>query len=135
MVTIDTASTTQATPTANVWYNLGSVGLTVPIGSWRLGYYHLFGIQDTSATTVSGATTLSTANNSESDTDFSVYTAYIGPTGSITIRNHAHREKSISLTSKTAYYLNTSQPSSNAENLYSYGAIKPTRVYAECTLL
>jgi len=131
----DTTGATQGSPSASTWYNLASVSLSVPIGSWDLGYYHLYGVQETSGTTASVQTTLSTANNSESDTSFTFYSAYIGPTGSITLRSHAHRERSLSVTAKTAYYLNTMTAAASNENLYSYGNIKETVVYAISSLL
>ena len=131
----DTTSTAQATPTANQWYNIGGVGISIPIGLWKIKYSHLWGLQETSGTTVSGKTTLSTGNTTESDVDFSSYGAYIGATGSITLRILAYREKFVSLVAKTQYYLNTLTAGSGNENLYSYGAILPTKIIAECAYL
>src|SRR5690606_22909761 len=34
----DSSSRSQATPTSNQWYNLGSVSITIPIGYWVVSY-------------------------------------------------------------------------------------------------
>ena len=34
----DSTALSQSTPTINVWYNIGSIKLSVPIGAWKLKY-------------------------------------------------------------------------------------------------
>lgn len=63
-------TTTQSTPTQNTWYNLGG-SLSIPPGIWIIDAYmsRMQIIDNTSATAVIDVFgTLSTANNSESDT-------------------------------------------------------------------
>ncbi len=97
----DTSDRDQASPTQNTWYNLGSISISIPIGAWRL-YYEVFAHGAKTNTNLPVYTTLSTANNSESDKQLTglVY-GYSVAAGTI------HKEKNLVLTSKTSYYLNT----------------------------
>ena len=131
----DTNTETQATPTDNVWYNLGSISLSVPIGSWKIGYSVLAGASKTSTTILGVQTTLSTANNSESETKLSGYFAYIAASGNITLRHEVYREFYVSLSSKASYYLNTKTGTESVANIYNYGSILPTRIFAICAYL
>lgn len=95
------------TPTANSWYNLGSVSLVVPIGLWNIGY-------KTSCYTVKGSAsfagsyfTLSTSSSSESDFGFRV--ANIMPTSDL-ITTAVCPPKLVNRTTKATYYLNQSTP-------------------------
>jgi len=67
----DTTARTQSSPTSSVWYNLGSNSLVIPIGEWVVDYQVSIYLEKTTSATILGflQTTLSTANNSESDKD------------------------------------------------------------------
>jgi len=66
----DTAARTQTSPVINTWYNLGAISIDIPIGLWKVSYsLYPYGIL-TIASTIQVAVTLSTTNNSESDTDY-----------------------------------------------------------------
>jgi hypothetical protein len=106
----DATSQAQSSPVANTWYNLGSNSITIPIGVWRT-YYE---VETSILTSNQGAevvyTTLSTSNNSESDSDFT--SALVGSNdsaGSVTnyVSGVETKEKILNLASKTTYYLNT----------------------------
>lgn len=103
-------SAVQAPPVNNTWYNLtatsGTTGgqvLNIPVGNWNYGYFANIQCADT-ATDADIQATLSTANNTESDTEMTcwLYTAAIG--GVLAMQN---REKNLSILSATSYYLNS----------------------------
>lgn len=105
----DTGDRRQTPPTGNVWYNLGTLSLAIPICVWD-GYYELALEIDATLAAAGNRgfrSTLSTANNTESNT---AYTAtYTFPFPVITngiARATVHREVDITLTTKTTHYLN-----------------------------
>jgi hypothetical protein len=133
----NTATDYQAVVTVvtNTWYNIGSLLLSVPIGSWELSY-------TTSAGTYRNATdqavnifsTLSTANNTESDV---TTTARASGGRRDTTGSMAELQTSISslvsLTAKSTRYLNY-KTTVTASNLYLVeNAIR--RIRATSTLL
>lgn len=131
--TTDTADRTQASPTANTWYNPGSLSVSVPVGAWRLGYQALIYMQPNAAA-ASPFMTLSTANNTESDGDFSSRGGYISSSGSKTISLN-NRSKSISVTSATSYYLNVKTDVSSTTSITVMGSGGTTVIEAVCAYL
>ncbi|HUV84165.1 MAG TPA: hypothetical protein VMV86_00565 [Methanosarcinales archaeon] len=126
--TSDTTSRSQATPTQNTWYNLGAVGLVTPIGSWRV-YYGVVTAIDTAAKIIQ--VTLSTANNSESDSlNTSGMEAQI-----IGERDYLSKELVMDLTSKTTLYLNTRTPSASSATIYNINTICALVIRAVCAFL
>lgn len=100
----------KSSPAQNVWYNDPSgtspLSLTVPIGGWSLEYQGYIMGSKASTTDIIVVSTLSTANNSESDADFTIQ-GYLGSaTGTLILAAPVFRQKSVLLTSKTPYYLN-----------------------------
>jgi len=118
---------TQSSPTVNVWYNINSEQLNVPIGSWRL--YYLGDAQANSASSsVTYQMTLSTANNSESNSKL---------TGTLNMATHTnsetgfYREDYIDTSSATPYYLNTRQTAGTSVTLYNTGTGSALCIEAE----
>lgn len=104
VVVTDSTDRTQLTPTGNTWYNLNSTNIVVPIGSWN-GYYELVhGFGGTTAGDYNVVSTLSTANNSESN---SSYTARQAGNSIRYMRNQCSKRIILELSSKTTYYINT----------------------------
>lgn len=102
---------------AGVWYNLGSLSLAIPIGLWRVEYFITARFDPTG--TCSMLITLSTANNSASDPDF---TSEIGAGVSTSspasiIIGTVSKAKILSLTSKTTYFVNAMEDSGSF-NIY-----------------
>lgn len=130
--TKDTTLRTQATPTSGTWYNLGSVNIVIPIGVWDVMYSVSVRADDTPAVAIIGLTTLSTANNSESDNDFTT----IGRINDVLNMVYNGRGvKTLALTSKTTYYINSSVAFANADNLYNLNANAPCIIRARCSYL
>ena len=120
VTTTDTTQRQQATPTANTWYNPGTMTISIPIGVWQTRYKINLQAYDASSVTSTGfcKTTLSTANNSESDADFTCAFLFTGAAANpIQIAHNMTTSKYILLTSKTSYYLNTLTDSINLDEL------------------
>lgn len=128
----DTGFRTQATPTQNVWYNLGSNTISIPIGIWRVSYQCCLTVNRAANGSISGTSTLSTANNSESDVDFSADMSVINVTQSGTT---SYRSKTLVLAAKTSYYLNVRTTQTSQSNLFLVGSSSTTIIEALCAYL
>ena len=118
--------------TKDVWYN--KLSIILPIGSWSLMYKITLEAYVEGATQVIGRSTLSTASNSESDSQL---TASIGLT-SMWIGVSVGKEKFLSLSSKTTYYLNILNTGSGSPSLRVItinGAYSPSVIRATCAYL
>jgi hypothetical protein len=100
----DTSIRTQTTPTSGTWYNIGSISISIPIGAWKVMYKVTPLMGATGASDLALHVTLSTANNTNSNTEFHHMT-YIGNCQYLTYT--AVKESQLIVTSKTSYYLNT----------------------------
>jgi hypothetical protein len=133
----NTSSVSQSSPVGGTWYNLGTLSLSIPIGVWRVYYELACEIDATLAAAGSRGfrATLSTANNSESDSGFTgtytfpfpVITAGLG-------RATIHREKILSLASKTTYFLNA-QVGTATNSIAFKGDVIATVVKCVCAYL
>ena len=132
----DTSDRTQATPTANTWYNLGSITISIPIGCWNVNYKVLARPADNPNTLINQYSTLSTANNSESDADFTTLVTLGGASGSLAIVATQHCfPKPISLTVKTSYFLNAKTSLANLDSIAHRGDAGTTVIRAVCAYL
>lgn len=129
----DNSDRTQASPTNDTWYNLGSFTLAVPIGAWHLSYKVSAAMTKTS-TTLGYETTLSTANNSESDDRFTCR-ATQNATAEFTVPTFA--QNYVILASKTSYYLNTCSKAGGGAGatLYNVNSQQPAVIKAVCAYL
>ncbi len=127
----------EASPTANTWYNSNSASIDVPIGLWNVSYKVV--AQDFTSTTVSTVgvlTTLSTANNSESDDGWTLKSLSNG--GSVANRNIMSPHfmiSEINLSAKSTRYLNTSTPQSSHTHVGNLGSDAETIIRATCAYL
>lgn len=133
--TVETTSTgadTQSSPTQNVWYNIASQTISIPIGVWRTMYeVWVQGVRAT-AGAVPYQTALSTANNSASDALF----IGGGQTNDVVnVSQSVHKEKILTLSVKTSYYLNTRTTGTSITDLYNRGDITTTVIRAVCAYL
>jgi hypothetical protein len=119
---MNTSFNTQANPAQNTWYNLGSITITFPIGAWKIQKKTMASAGDSVEGSIVVFSTLSTANNSESDTQFTDVDS-INPGTFINSQHFC--EKVLMLTSKTAYYLNAKTSHASADSLYLRGDLSP----------
>jgi hypothetical protein len=127
----DTSTRSQASPSLGTWYNPGSLSLSVPVGAWRLFYEALVFGTGISADIQDVFATLSTANNSESD---SAFTSYIQAVANPTVFATPHREKHLLLAVKTSYFLNVKAAVSSS-SIGTRGDVTPTSIRAVCAYL
>lgn len=100
---VDTTQRDKSSPSQNIWYNLGGVNITIPAGLWEVSYTCINRTEKSTSGTLAVITTLSTTNSSETDKDFSTYTAGV----STMIAGLCYKQKILNLSSKTIYYINT----------------------------
>lgn len=124
----DTTLRTQASPVQNTWYNFGPLSLSIPIGAWRVLYSVAVTLEKSGGGQAQA--TLSTANNSESDVDF---TSRIEAGG--LIGTTAGKEKHLNLTSKTTYYLNSRTTTASVTNLYNTNSLSKAFIRIESAYL
>lgn len=132
--TKDTTQRSQASPVNGTWYNMGSVSISIPMGIWRVNYEIDVQLNEATAGTYDLRVTLSTANNSESDANFTWMTQVniaaggAGGTG-------LFREKILNLTVKTSYYINTQVNNPDIDTIYNQNSICPLTINAICAYL
>lgn len=106
----DTTNRSQSDPASGTWYNLGTMQISIPVGCWNVRYQVVGYFSDANNNGWDECEfyiTLSTGNNSESDTEFTAFIKQRANSG-----NNSEdavlvtRWKVLSLSSKTTYYLN-----------------------------
>ena len=129
--TTDTTLRSQATPTRNTWYNLGGLSIAIPIGVWDVSYQVNVQLTDASPLDWGGYVTLSTANNSESDAEFTG----VSRGNSTLVHAQVYRAKHLSLAAATTYYLNVKCILADLNNIYCRNDITPLLIRAVCAYL
>lgn len=135
VTTTDSSDRTQSSPVTNTWYNPGSLTISIPIGSWRVTYKCLQRVSRAAATTTNMVTTLSTANNSESDPDFTSFETLGGASGTLTLlTTQTCTPKILTIASKTSYFLNC-RTTAGADSIGHRGDSGTTVIKAICAYL
>lgn len=134
-ITTNSSDLTQASPTNGTWYNLGSFAIAVGIGSWEIKY-SVIGDYQRSATPGEQYITLSTANNTESDSQMTT-ADHIGSGGASSLEHSwlAMASKHVLLASKTTYYLNSKSGDTVSGIFYLGSTARPSILKAICTYL
>ncbi len=120
----DTTLRQQASPTANVWYNNGSISINVPIGKWFASYEAEVQSENLppTGTFISNYCTLSTANNSETDKKWTTVLYRVdGNTAGLQVFGSVTRSNEIVAPVKTTYYLNQKTDQPLTANIYFRG--------------
>lgn len=125
----------QSNPVANTWYNPASFSISFPLGCWNAEWVAVIEGTKVATTSMDVFATLSTANNSESDTDFSTYHYSAGASGTIIPYLTQGRHKFLTLTSATTYYLNIKTTTASAANVIIRGDSVPATIKAVCAYL
>lgn len=133
MVTLsDTSDRTQASPSGTTWYNLGSLSITLPIGAWDVRVHLCAEIVDAGGQ-IGQWSSLSTANNSESDTQFTTMIRVAGSPANVSGTGHV--AKTLVLAAKTVYYLVTRSGGGGTSVNFVGSTGHPTSVRARCAYL
>jgi hypothetical protein len=128
----DTTQRAQSSPGGTTWYNLGSISISVPIGVWHVDYTVVMEAYKSTATTSDMRITLSTANNSESDSQL---TALYKVTNATDAYFTMGKRKVISAAAKTAYYLIFGTASSGPTDIYLRNDMVPAIIRATSAYL
>jgi hypothetical protein len=132
----DATNRTQATPNDSQWYNINAVGqINIPIGIWQATYWVNQSANDINGTDVTLQSTLSTANNTQSDATMTSVTTVFHPVANLSIGNTVTRSCIISLSSKATYYLNSRVLGAGYDGLYWYNGIGTMVIRAVCAYL
>lgn len=135
VVVTDTSDRSQASPVTNTWYNPGSLSISVPIGSWNLNYKVLQRVARAASTATNMYSTLSTANNSETDSDLTVLETIGGASGSLLlVTTQVCLPKTVHLAAKTSYFLNC-RTTQGADSIGHRGDAGTTVIKAVCAFL
>jgi len=130
---VNNATHLRQTSPSGAWQNLTSGSL--PIGSWKVRFSGIIYFETTVQASYVVHTTLSTANNSESETAFtaSLY-GVVGTNGAMIT---FYRDRDVAVTSKTTLYVNIGNGSgaTNVPGVGLYGPYNPTIVRAVCAYL
>lgn len=125
------------TPANGVWNNLGAGQVPVGAGLWDIGY----DVTTLSARTTAGNTqvrvTLSKANNTEDDTDFTINNG-LNQSAAQTMLNltiTSHVEKTVEVANNTPFYLNIAPSSGSLSSMSIQGGVGQHKIYAKCAYL
>ena len=136
VTTINSTDASQSSPTNGTWYNLGSINISIPTGVWSVRYQASLYITKAASTDLRAALTLSTSNSSESDSDLTSFQQIGGASGTLTLATHMNKNKIMTTTAATVYYLNAKSLVGSASNLVVIGSSgHPTRITATCAYL
>lgn len=131
----------KTTPSAATWYGGSGLSPTGPsidihIGAWKTSYKAFIATKDTTVTDFTIYSTLSTANNSESDSDFTAGGVQaFGTALTLQAMYPVFVEKTLVLAAKTTYYLNIKSNISTADNIQIRGDLVATSLKAICRYL
>jgi len=125
----DTTQREQTSPAIDTWYNLGSVSIDIPVGVWVVEQSLCAG-GDKSGESVRCRTTLSTANNTESNSDFSTNFAGYG-----TLHSVIFKSNKLTCASKTTYYLNTLTATASVTKIYNLNNLQKLFIRARYAYL
>jgi len=131
--TTDAVSRTQATPVAGTWYNPGAITIDIPIGAWNVEWMANIELQEAATSEFFIAGTLSDANNTESDSEFTEFALLALDSGTFTLP--AGRRKNLTLAAKDTYYLNIKTDSADIDNIRIAGNDSPSIIRAICAYL
>lgn len=109
----DKAGDSSVSYSNSTWTNIHSSKITIPVGEWQIKYSVHFLMAGAAGAIL--AVTLSTANNSESDTRWT--TAFQVRDVASTGGGQHIADDDLALSSATAYYLNGNQASGGAKNM------------------
>lgn len=104
----DTTARSQSSPTADTWYNIGSISINIPIGCWVIKIKETIYITKSTNGAVRVFATLSNSNNAESNPEFTVFNTVKAATdgSQLSTDTSFFIENLLNLTSKDTYYLN-----------------------------
>lgn len=132
--TISTANDAQGAAVASTWYNVGARSISIPIGIWRVYYEVVLQCDSDDDVTNAVYSTLSSANNSESDLEMTALSFDQASGGAGSGLQTVHREKPLKLAAKASRFLNI-MTSNGGSTISTRGDIGRTVIRAVCAYL
>jgi hypothetical protein len=132
----DTADRSQAAPGSSVWYNMGALTLTIPVGAWYVYWQTVTRAIYTASGSIDVRTTLSSGAATESDPQLTAVSE-IGTSGNVSTRvtGPFTRQKPLVLGAKAPYYLNARVSGSCTSVVFLGSAYSPSIIRAVCAYL
>lgn len=121
----------QGSPTNGIWYNPALQQLNIPVGAWSLSYQAGIYSFVASGTGCEVRASLSTSNNAESDPELSTPIYISGASGAVGSIISLYRNKGITLSSSTIYYLVASARQTSTATVDFRGDLAATIIRAE----
>ncbi len=132
----DNSTRTQNAPVQNTWYNITQLNINIPIGLWNVSYNIALDGENAATTSNGGVqSTLSTANNTESNFYMTAFTYIGGASGSIAGYCPTYRETVTSLAAKATYYLNIRTQNTGVDDIRVGSVYHGAVVKAVCSYL
>lgn len=101
IISLHKSQQSQAAATVSVWYNVGSVKITVPVGAWDVTTMCPLLFSGAVAGAFTASTSLSTGASSESNTEF---TSSINAANTLQLSATVTKSRPIKVSSATDYY-------------------------------
>lgn len=120
---------TQTSTTSGVWYNVGSIQLSIPIGSWRVSNKETVEISIGANGFTAYKSTLSTANNSQSHSEFTI--SQYGSNSSTAHQGSSFVTNNLDFSVATIMYALLASNGVGANGLSTQGSTSPSIVRAE----
>jgi hypothetical protein len=123
----NTTATIQQTPEINVWYNLGGINISLPVGKWKVEYSIYQAGYRTTEGDVFNQTALSTELNAQTDNNLAsvIFAGMVTDFGM-----NVYKYSYITLTTPTIYYLIAKTAVSGQKTLYWGGNRSATTIKA-----
>lgn len=137
----DASQRSQSSPTSGTWYNVGSLSISAPIGVWNAMLVGTMAVTKNSSsgdTIIDVYATLSTANNSSSNTSMTGYFfTELGTSGTndVAFSFPFQCNDVLTMTSKTTLYINLKTGRTGMSAIRLDGNTLPTRVVLTCAYL
>lgn len=131
VVVTDTTNRAQTSATALVWYNIGGVSISIPIGSWNVSYDVT--AQIAAAATPTADKYLNVTLGTTASNDDPTFTSSSALTGEF-LRINNIKQNTVNVATKQTRYLNT-MSSSGVHNLHNLNGSRTLVLRAVCTYL
>ena len=128
----DTTNRSQASPTANVFYNPGSLSITIPIGAWNVYFKRKVDVSRATAGGINIYSTLSSATDSETNSEF---TFGVSNSSEIGLNIAGQIMGQLLLAAKTAFYPLIWTTVSGMSIIYNTNAAAAMVIMAVCAYL
>ena len=135
VLTSDNVQRSISNPTGTVWYNLGNISTTIPLGLWDISYsliVNIGGIPYSLGSIASIFSTLSTSNNTESD---SSWTRKTNASPVVSVANSMYARQTILASGTLTYYILSKTNGMSGTVLYNENDQQTLKIQSVCGYL